>query len=453
MACALVLGTLLGGAQAHGTPLLLGGGGPDVRAGRELDPLLPTGALRPAVPRPEAAEPPACSRRRPVCVHRGPSVAAEQALEALGSLERAYEELVLSMGLPAPLPDAGRGSSDALDLYLVSELTEDFASHGEEVPGLGLGRSFDHASVFCVAKPASPAALRRAGAHCVGEAIAQRLDASLTPHHRRAFASWLRWVVAGPDDEDQVAIRRVLDHPERALFARDLTARSEGAALAFEYLDARLARGRQSLLPVTLVALAASKTAAHKLQFNNEPDIMDVLRESAKSREDHAQTLGELGVELALLGTKASRLERLAWVANVGTAKVDWELTSSSLPRRVAATRPIEPTGSWLVRLELDDLRGADTLGLRVDWEPPASFFVTVLKLARDGTLVGRLKLPYLERGTSIEQRVTNLEGTHALLIVLTNLGGVSPTHPFDPDQAPYEPHRATLYVARLTAP
>ena len=36
------------------------------------------------------------------------------------------------------------------------------------------------------------------------------------------------------------------------------------------------------------------------------------------------------------------------------------------------------------------------------------------------------------------------------VLIVGTNLGGLGPTYPFDPDFAPYEPHGYAVHLAKL---
>jgi hypothetical protein len=57
---------------------------------------------------------------------------------------------------------------------------------------------------------------------------------------------------------------------------------------------------------------------------------------------------------------------------------------------------------------------------------------------------------PFVERGTSIEQNLADLEGVQALMVVGTNLGGVDLAHPFDPDLSPFEPHGCTVYLTKL---
>jgi hypothetical protein len=67
-----------------------------------------------------------------------------------------------------------------------------------------------------------------------------------------------------------------------------------------------------------------------------------------------------------------------------------------------------------------------------------------------DGEELGRIDIPYQERGRDAEGRISNLEGARAVLIVGTNLEGIDLAHPFDPDVAPFEPHAATVYLVRM---
>src|SRR5258706_10008983 len=61
---------------------------------------LPTGAeFEPGV-RPPGSAKPACSARHPLCVHPRAGVPDRAALAALDALERAYDRLILTLGLP-----------------------------------------------------------------------------------------------------------------------------------------------------------------------------------------------------------------------------------------------------------------------------------------------------------------------------------------------------------------
>ena len=66
------------------------------------------------------------------------------------------------------------------------------------------------------------------------------------------------------------------------------------------------------------------------------------------------------------------------------------------------------------------------------------------------GEELGRIDIPFQDRGRDAEGRVRNLVGVKAVLIIGTNLEGIDLAHPFDPDVAPFEPHGATIYLARM---
>ncbi len=122
----------------------------------------------------------------------------------------------------------------------------------------------------------------------------------------------------------------------------------------------------------------------------------------------------------------------------------------SSLPRRVAALRPIDPLGALYVWLELDQSLGEKELGFQAEWESPVSFQWAIVSVGAEGEEIGRIYPPFVERGRQVEQTLSDLKGARGLLIVGTNLGGVSLSHPFDPDYAPFEPHGCTVYLTKL---
>jgi hypothetical protein len=191
---AFVLVSVLAGAQPdQGGSLLLGASPPAPRAPVALDPWLPTGSpVFTAVVRPaQGQEPAACSLSYPLCVHRV-GVPGQTAHAVLQALEKAYEQLVLAMGLPSFLPDFGRGGTDGLDVYVRAgnrlELSVSY-----DCPELDFA---DRAAAFCVLDLPANAGLDRVATQCVGEAIALRLDASESPHTRRGFATHL-WFAAG----------------------------------------------------------------------------------------------------------------------------------------------------------------------------------------------------------------------------------------------------------------
>ncbi len=412
---------------------------------------LPTGAELVFRARPPSAAQPACSPERPVCVHPEPGLGGAAALAALSALERAYERLVLVLGLPAPLPDEGRGGSDALDAYLLNGNHEDelFRAEGDP-PRLG---GFDRASGYCVLTVAEGPLLERAATQCVGEAIALRLDAAESPHVRRAFATALWWFVGTPTALDLEAVEEVQSHPERAIVRGNRDAASEGAALWFDYLESSRAVGAAGVLSAALLSASAQKTTPDSPTWTNEPDTMDAVRHTLS--EDRVQLMSlmrDFAVSRAFLGQRddGRHLISLDWTGSFGAARFDWVLRFSTLPRRVLLARPIEPSGAALARLELDQVPAGATLGFRAEWEAPVAFAWTLVRLGVDGTELGRVDLPFQERATEAEGRVSDLAGAASIVIVGTYLDEVSLAHPFDPDVEPFEPHGVTLYLAKL---
>jgi hypothetical protein len=72
------------------------------------------------------------------------------------------------------------------------------------------------------------------------------------------------------------------------------------------------------------------------------------------------------------------------------------------------------------------------------------------VQLDKQGRELRRLEVPFKERATLSEQRLSNFEAASYVLVVGTNLGGVDRDHPFDPDIFPYEPQQCTVYLVRL---
>lgn len=431
-------------------PSVLLGGGPSVkRPPVETDPWLPTGAQRGAFePRPTSKEPAACDFTVPVCVHRG-DADPQLSGRALQALAKAYRRLVWVMGLPAPPPDRGAGGGDGLDLYL--SVGPNHALRTEPEPAeLTL---FDRSPSYCtLTSPAGPW-LDRDATLCVGEAIARGLDAAATPHVRRAYATHLWNIVGSPTSADLEAVDEVQAHPELALVTREFGPNSEGSALFFEALDFAYAKGFPGTLATALLSQSAGKTPPGAWLWDNEPDVMDVLRHTFDDKPGRvAEALGDLSVRRAFVGDRddGAHLPTLGFAGAFGRVRFDWHLKFSSLPRRVASVRPIEPTGSIYVWLEMDRVPDGATLGFQAVWEPPVSFQWVLVRIGNDGREQSRLMVPFKEKATEAEQSLVKLEGTAGILVVGTNMGGVDLAHPFDPDVAPHEPHACTVYLAKL---
>lgn len=441
-----------------------------------VDPALPQGALRWLVPRPEGAAR-TCSRRWPVCVHISPGATPtgassknELQTAALAHLERAYEDLVWLDGLPAPRRDAALGGGDELDWYLGSPAAgiasspepleealgspptpSDFAVHLEPRPS----RGFDRAAAFCVGGETQ---LSRAAHLCVGEASVASLSPAHAPHVRRAYATHLWWQRDEPELRDQLTLARLQDTPERGVLWRLRNDRSEGAALWFDHLDrlgTTLAGPRPGSSPTrsrpstAALHLAATRTPAGALRWQAEPDVLDVLRSSlGSSRERVARHWDGFARSRFTVGRPALAAGWLPWAEAAARVEPRWHVRTSSLPRNLALPRPLTPTGSSYLLLELD--RPLPSVALRGTCEAPVSYVWSVTRYDAQWRRSSTLLVPFQERRRIVEQRITELDGVAHLLVTVTNVGGVDLAHPFDPDHEPFEPHGCSVYLAAL---
>jgi hypothetical protein len=429
-------------------PGLLWGGG--VSAAQQqvfIDPSLPTGAAVQSQPRPRHLPRQVCSWRQPVCIHHPTQLPEDLSAAYLLALEDAYARLVGALGLPAPLSDPGLGPSAGLDLYLLP----DGPSELSVVPDPRM-RLDDRTSAHCRVRP-SREQHRWQATSCVAEALLLGLDAGETPQLRRSIAAYLSQTVEGTSNADLDSIDTLQNNPQLGIAGRELSSESAGAALFMHYLDRRLAAGRRGSLPVALVQLSRGESAAGQPAWNNEPDAFDVLRQAFHGSSESFDTfMLSFAVQRAFLGSRDNghTAPELLWLGDAGRVRFDWVLKASSLPRRVAPLRPIEPLGASYIWLDLDRITLGASLGFRANWEAPVSFRWTLATVDADGNLLKRYDLPYVQNATSAERSIEDYAGASAVLIVGTNLGGVDLAHPFDPDFEPFEPHGFTVYLAEL---
>ncbi|MGC4065681.1 MAG: hypothetical protein QM784_13740 [Polyangiaceae bacterium] len=468
----------------HAQNLLLGPLARRVRAKIELDPRLPTGPerrlqLATDPPSPERA----CSFRLPLCVeyeHRTEHWAAD----ALSFLEHAYRRAVYGASLPAPLTTehplvfrlvprdternaSAHGSAADADVELATELVTD------------LGAAFERAGMVCrfgvTTAPertrahsanhrdsnesgddetaiANRDALRRAAWHCVGEAIAARLDAAEGPTTRRAYAQALAWELATPSeypaDPDRALLVRANAQPSLGISSGNPTYDASALALLYSYLDFSLGSPQPLGLPTGLLAMSAQPRTAETARFQNEPDWLDVLRDSlGDSQLELARQLNAFALARSRMGHGDGALSPLHWLTALAPLVPDWELPLNTLPRKVASLYPIQPLGFIAVRVELDHHNTSIHYALRADWESPSPFTWTVVKLDAQTQVLGRMDLAFEPRATAAEKQLEEFGATTALLVLGTNLGGLDTTHLLDPDRAPFEPHGCTVYV------
>jgi hypothetical protein len=431
-------------------PLLFGGAVSKTKIKPPLDPRLPTGGELPAFePRPSVTAS-RCSFSRPVCVH-ATSAAAEATLpEALLALERAYESVVLSLKLPAPLGDRDAGGSDALDWYLAAVPSELSATQEALLPG-----RMDEAPVFCRGRAPSGVLLQRQAALCVGEAVASSLDAAESADTRRALALELWWITGSKTSLDVQVIDDAQRHPEEALAFDSL--RGAGAAGRFavflEMLETTRSAASPGVLSASMLSAAAGRTPAGAAHFDNEPDVFDVLRHSLDEElPRYADLMVDFAVRRALAGDRddGTHLPTLGFAGAFARPHFDWVIPFSSLPRRVLSGVPVAPSGAELIWVELDDAPLGATIGFRAEWEAPVAFRWRLLTVDREGREVRRVDVAFQERGRAADARVLRLDGAKALIIAGVNLGGVDLAYPFDPDIQPFEPSACTVYFVTM---
>jgi hypothetical protein len=454
---------------SHAQNLLLGPLARRVRAKVELDPRLPTGPERRLQlsiepPSPEQA----CSFHLPVCVqfeHR----TERWAPDVLSFLEQAYRRAVYGASLPAPLTE-----QHPLVFRLVPQVEarkapvrgiRSAADHLESSEGryaglrtellTDLGASFERAGLVCrfgVTTSTGLDALRRAAWHCVGEAIATRLDSAESPTARRAYGQALAWQLTTteeyPADPDRAMLVRANAQPSRGLASGFPDIDASLLALFFSYLDLSLGTSQPLGLPTGLLAMSAQPRTANTVRFQNEPDWLDVLRDSlGDSQLAFARQMNTFALARSRMSHGDGVLSPLRWLTELAPLVPDWVLPVSSLPRKVASLYPLDALGTVVVQVDLDRPNEKAKYALRVEWESPGPFTWTVVKLDEQARVLGRMDLAFEPRTTAAEKRLDEFTGTGSLLVLGTNLGGIDTTHLLDPDRAPFEPHGCTVYV------
>jgi hypothetical protein len=358
--------------------------------------------------------------------------------------------VVLALGIPAPLPDAAAGGSDALDWYLTSEADGLTVALEPLLPG-----RMDAAPVFCRGGAPGGALTQRQATLCVGEALAAGLDAGEGADARRALGLELWWITGSKTSLDVQVVDEAQRHPEAAL-ALDDAARS-GAdarfALLLETLETSRSAAGPGVLSASLFSAAASRTPASASRFDNEPDVFDVLRHSVDEElPRYADLLVDFALRRALTGDRddGTRLPSLGFAGSFARAQFDWVIPFSTLPRRVLSGRPVAQSGAELIWVELDDAPIGAAIGFRAEWEAPVAFKWRVLLIDAEGREVRRIDVAFQERGSSADARVLRLDGAKAIIIAGVNLGGVELAHPFDPDVSPFEPSGCTVYLVSM---
>jgi hypothetical protein len=394
------------------------------------------GPTRLLPPRPASRGARACSRRRAVCVHGGQGTGPAAARRALASAERALDGLI-ALRLPTPLPDFAAGGGPELDVYL-----EPGRARAEAIADLGhVDDRWDLAPAFVLAPP--PAAGGCVEGAQLAEAVAAAgllgLDAGVEPMMRDAVAGHLGALVAPCGVEESQAIDDLQRAPERGLH---LDTDTRGGRLFLAWLEQRHGSGRPGELAAALVAAAPQQTPAGSAWFRNEPDVVDILQENARAggSPPFGELLRDFGVARAFVGSRSddAHLVDVARFGDLGRVRFEWSVPWSTLPRRLAPARPVQPTGASYVWVDLAGAPAGASLTIVAAWEPPVAFRWAVVKVGLEGDEVGRLEPPTQLGATSIQQSIVQIGGLAGLVVVGINEGGSSAIDHHDPDDGPF---------------
>jgi hypothetical protein len=397
----------------------------------------------PSLARPVATAVPvtACSFTEPVCVHAAPRVDSGAVLGVLGHAEHAFRAY-RALGLPAPHPP--------YDVYLLPSQPAP-ATVADLVP---TSDGWDRASAFTVMPP--PVAdggctASFAVAQGVAHAMALGLDAGAENGALSMASSYLASLVADCAAAELPAIDDFQAHPERSFAAGDPD-RPDGALLFPWFLDDTLGVGGPGRVMVGLLALGAQRTPPGSWEWHNEPDIFDVMRSSMRFRGSSLENLLlDFAVARAFVGSRSdgAHLADVERFGDAGRVRFEWSVPFASLPRRLAPLAPIDPTGMTYVWLDLTGAPPGAELTLVADWERPALFRWSVVKVDTNGAAVGRLDVAGVFGANHAEKTVMGLDGLAGVMVVGVNIGSDDRSHPFDPDEQPLMPHGYTVTLVK----
>jgi hypothetical protein len=377
----------------------------------------------------------------------------------LAALEHAAALLVDTLGVPAPLSDGRAGGSPAFDLYLVAP-----GAPGLEGAWIKTARDdpdpapFDRASAFGLLREDAPSTgCLRANlvARALASASAWSIDAGEAPAFRESHAAYLAELVAPCGAVTTALLDEFQAHPERAMVAPESGDPAVSIALPW-YLDVALGSGAPGIVPTALAVISGQRTPTGALRWQNEPDLYDVIRSTLKARTPPS-SIADFWMEFAIarlfMGSRDDGLHfpETAFAGSAGRVRFDWSVPYASLPRRLSPERPIAPTGSTYVWIDLQGAPKQTRLVFRIEWEAPVPFRWTLVRVGSDGAEISRVSITPQQKATSAEKNLDAVDGLSGVAVVGVNVGDLALDDPFDPDHAPYEPHSYVLTVAAET--
>lgn len=390
-----------------------------------------TQGKQPTVPYPEDARPAlplaVCSIELPLCVYAAPEHAANAA-EWLVELEAALAT-VAALRFPVPQPDAGRGGTFELDVYLAApsaagtEAAEAVARRAAgEVDGPVGASLLDGATAYARVDPGVLPAQRTA---CAIEAIAEAGLRAEDPSESRlasgAVAAFVAYLATGSygcvDRIDAVQLA-----PEQGL------ARSEADALttlqlALVLLSKRHDGGDGGFIRDVWQLARQKSPSVDAMRVS--PSFFEALERALKNAgESLEQIAEEVGIAryFATRGDRdggRSALPPLPASISVPIATIE---PFAELPAHLAVHEPLlGPLGSAYAQIDTSGAPAGSRLDvwLRADLGP--KLVLTAVRLNAEGREIGRMTAP----ARRVPQSFLPIElesGTAAVLLVVTAL-------------------------------
>jgi hypothetical protein len=384
----------------------------------------------------------ACSFVVPVCAS---ARSGARVMALLDAAERVWPRLMTVLELPRPILSTRDGArAPALELEesdsarveprlqdRVAWATFDAAALRLEVPGgIAPGCSLD-AQV----------------GHALALASAARSAPGLDPRSRDAQAAVLSELASG------CILHRTLEaqdesarHPESSVIVgNDLAPQTLHGALFYRWLDAHYGKGPGRLLPL-LWAFGPTQTPTGAAHWYNEPDSIDVLRESLKDARFTGSRLEDVWIDFAVDRLFFGRDELRFPETRSAPPAWAWEIPWPEKPRRLLSPHAVAPLGASYVLIDKRQAAAGSRLRLEAEWELEARLKWIVVKLDAQLRELGRIVVGSPERVTEAQMSVAELDRTAYIAIVAVNLG--NPKFPLDPDDEVREPHGWLLTVA-----
>ncbi len=408
-----------------------------------------------------------CSMRTPTCVWLRSTKDAVAGRAVLDALERAWEVLTGALSMPAPDVDP---DTLAYDVFLVDPTSEPASSHLE---ARDMRSRFDRARGFatvdarvrrgCMLDALAATTLARASLLSVapatdeGSARAQAtylaqlafpcasafdVDAIglFQARRERAFTDMHTGVDSASADRETIGTPSLTD----ALF-------SKGASLVWARLDWAFGRSPGALVTASW-ALHPTMTQLGALRWNDEPDTIDVLRESFKGALFTKSTVDDLWLDVAIArafvgsADDGMHLPEHRIFGEHGKIPLDWDIPWPKAPRLLSPNVAVYPTGASYLVIRREGASQEARLRVEIDWEEHALFRWAFVKLDARGRELGRVVIPTTERALHARMTLVDLENVDRVMLVGVNVG--DPAYRFDPDDEVWEPHAWLVSVA-----